>query len=50
MNTFEIKLSVLSILGEAATKEKAEPLYEWLLEELELKGNDDNVTTLKTVQ
>jgi hypothetical protein len=50
MNTFEIKLSVLSILGEAATKEKAEPLYEWLMEELELKGTDDNVTTLKTVQ
>lgn len=50
MNTFEIKLSVLSILGEAATKEKAEPLYEWLMEELELKGNEDNVKPFNVVQ
>lgn len=50
MNTFEIKLSILSILGETATKEKAEPLYDWLMEELEIKDDKDKVTTLKTVQ
>lgn len=50
MNTFEIKLSVLTILGETANKERAEELYSWLMEELEIKDDKDKVTTLKTVQ
>lgn len=51
MNTFEIKISILSILGEKAKKENAQELYDWVMEELELKKDDENkVATLKTVQ
>lgn len=50
MNTFEIKMTVLTILGEAATKEKAEELYQWAMEEVEVESNEAQVTSLKTVQ
>lgn len=50
MSTFEIKMTILSILGEASSKEKAEELYQWAMEEVELESNEAEVTTLKTVQ
>jgi hypothetical protein len=50
MNTFEIKLTILTILGEKAKLDTAKELYEWVSEELELVEKDNNVTTLKTVQ
>lgn len=51
MTTFEIKITILSILGEQAEKERAEDLYQWVMQELDLKDKSkDNVTTLKTVQ
>jgi hypothetical protein len=51
MTTFEIKITILSILGEKAEKERAEDLYKWVMQELDLKDKrKDNVTTLKTVQ
>jgi len=50
LNTFQIKLSILSILGESATKERGQELYDWVMQELELKTDSEKVTTLKTVQ
>jgi len=50
MNTFEIKMTILTILGEASDLERAEKLYEWVMEEVEVADNTANVTTLKTVQ
>ena len=50
MNTFEIKMTLLTILGEATTKEKAEELYEWVMEEVEVEKTGAEITSLKTVQ
>lgn len=50
MSTFEIKMTVLTILGEAATRDKAEDIYQWVMEEVEVEENKAEVTTLKTVQ
>lgn len=50
MSTFEIKMTVLTILGEGATKEKAVELYEWVMQEVEIEDSSAKVTSLKTVQ
>lgn len=50
MSTFEIKMTILTILGESATKDKAEEAYQWVMEEVEIEENKAEVTTLKTVQ
>lgn len=50
MNTFEIKLAILSILGEKAEKRLAEELYQWAMEEVEVEDKDAEVVSLKTVQ
>lgn len=50
MSTFEIKMTILTILGENINKEKAEELYQWVIEEVEIEENKDNVLALKTVQ
>lgn len=43
-------MTILTILGEASAKEKAEDLYQWVMEEVEVEENKAEVTTLKTVQ
>lgn len=43
-------MTILTILGEAAQKEKAEELYQWAMEEVEVEKTEAEVTTLKTVQ
>lgn len=50
MSTFEIKMTVLTILGEGADLKKAEELYEWVMKEVEIESQEAKVTTLKTVQ
>jgi len=50
MSTFEIKMTLLTILGGASSKDKAQDLYEWVMEEVEVEENKAEVTTLKTVQ
>lgn len=50
MNTFEIKMTILTILGEASSREKAEDLYDWVMQEVEVESNSAQVTTLKPVQ
>lgn len=50
MSTFEIKMAILTILGEAATKDKAEEAYQWVMQEVEVEESTAEVTTLKTVQ
>jgi len=50
MSTFEIKMTLLTILGEASSKDKAQDLYEWIMEEVEVEENKAEVTTLKTAQ
>lgn len=51
MSTFEIKMTVLSMLGESATADKANELYNWVMEEVEIEETDKkaNVTQLTTV-
>lgn len=41
MNTFEIKLTVLTILGSKADVEKAKPIYDWIMEEVEVDKGED---------
>lgn len=48
LSTFEIKMTILTIMGDAAEKNKAEELYQWVMQEVETATND-NVTQLTTV-
>lgn len=50
MSTFEIKMTVLTILGEGANIKKAQDLYDWVMQEVEIESDEAKVTTLKTVQ
>jgi len=50
MSTFEIKMTILTILGESSTKEKAEELYQWAMQEVDIEENKAEVASLKTVQ
>lgn len=50
MSTFEIKMTILNILGESSELERAEGLYQWVMEELEVEDNTAKVTPFKTVQ
>lgn len=38
LSTFEIKMTVLTIMGESADVDKAEGLYQWVMEELEIQN------------
>jgi len=51
LTTFEIKMTILTIMASNAEKEKAEELYKWVMEELLVEENKSaEVTSLKTVQ
>ena len=50
MTTFEIKMTVLTILGENSTLAKAEDLYKWVMEELDtVEKTSGTVQKLHTV-
>ncbi len=48
MNTFEIKVTVLSLLGENATLADCKEAYEWLMEEV--VKEDKEPVVLRTIQ
>lgn len=50
LTTFEIKMTILTIMGSNAEVEKAKALYDWILEEVEIeKVKKGEVTHLKSM-
>ena len=49
MSTFEIKLSLVSMLGTSKDLHEIKEIYEWVLEEVEFEETKDNVTKLTPV-
>lgn len=49
MSTFEIKMTILSVLGQSAEIGNAQELYDWVMEEVEIGEKEDNVTHLNPV-
>lgn len=51
MSTFEIKMTILSILGDKSEVDNAQELYEWVMQEVEVKEEEGaEVSHLTTVQ
>lgn len=51
LNTFGIKMSILSFMGSGAEKDKAEDIFQWVMEELDIiEAEEGTVTSLHTVQ
>lgn len=45
MSTFEIKMTILSILGDKSETDTAQELYEWVMEEVEVEENASKEAT-----
>lgn len=50
MTTFEIKMTILTIMGQSANLQEAEKLYDWIMQELKVEElPKGSVSHLKTV-
>lgn len=50
LNTFGIKMTIIQCLGENASKDKAEELFNWVMDELERIDDNDGQAVLTLIQ